>query len=252
MNNASPMSGQNINWKSIALFYIIAIGISAPFHLGSAIPFYRSITEKYMIGEWTFLPACLGTLMAVGIISLLNKSQKRNITFFGNNSYKNLLIAITPFIIFTCVGIENNIHKNPHYFAFAFAGMALVYAVAEEIAWRGYLLDALSPLNKQIRVLLIGLMWWAWHMRFNSAFDWTIFLFICVGGTLFLIKFTVDTQSYFCAAGLHSLIIITTNGDAGPFNNKKIVATVLTILVWLAIGKLTSNKLITNTENDRL
>lgn len=189
-------SNEEVNRKSIILFYIIAIGISVPFHLGIAIPFYQSLTKEFMISEWGYLPACLGPLIAVVVITILDRNQKRTITFLGNNVFKNIIIGITPLVVFTGVGIENE-HKNAHYFAFVFSGIALMYGIAEEIAWRGYLQDALKPLHKNIRPLLIGIMWWAWHMRFNNVFDWTVFLLICIGGTFLLIKFTDDTKSYF-------------------------------------------------------
>lgn len=225
-----------INWVHAFLYYIIAILIAAPFNSGFISTSYKKVTEDYLISEGTYLPACLGPFVASIVMFILQRKNKRKITFLGNNTLKNSLISFTPLIVFSAFGIENDQLKNDHFYGFAFAGINLIYAIGEEIGWRGYLQDALEPLNKNVRFLLIGILWWAWHLRFQSSFDWTVFLFVCVAGSFLIGKFADDTQSFFCAAGLHSLIIIVTN--SGKMTNSKLLAGVVVILIWLGIGKL--------------
>lgn len=234
-NNQLLNKPSRINWAHVVLYYIIAVLIAAPFNTGFISSYYSKLTEKYLISEWTYLPACIGPLIGASIIFFLQKKHKGNITFLGNAMLKNILISLTPLIVFSIFGIENNQYKNNHYFGFVYAGVSLIYGIGEEIGWRGYLQDALEPLNKNIRFLLIGIMWWAWHCRFQNSFDWTIFLLVCVGGSFLIGKFANDTQSFFCAAGLHSLIIITTN--SGEMTNSKLFAGVLVIIIWVAIGR---------------
>ncbi len=240
--NSQVCTPSKVNWAYVVLYYIIAVLIAAPFNAGILSSWYSKLTENYLISEWAYLPACLGPLIAALIIFLLQKKHKRKITFLGNDILKNIFISLTPLIVFTIFGIENSQQKNNHFYGFVFAGLNLIYGIGEEIGWRGYLQDALGPLNKNIRFFLIGMMWWAWHLRFQNSFDWTIFVLVCIGGSFLIGKFANDTQSFFCAAGLHSLIIITTN--SGAMTNSKLFAGVLVIIIWLVIGKFWKTKTI--------
>lgn len=47
------------------------------------------------------------------------------------------------------------------YLAFTF--MIFVYALGEELGWRGFLQDALRPLPFIPRFLMIGILWELWH-----------------------------------------------------------------------------------------
>jgi hypothetical protein len=237
----NALNGRKINWLYIGIFYVIAVGIAAPFNANLLSARYISFTKGYLISDWTYLPACLGTLTAAGLLFIIDKKTIRTISFLGKNTLPNLLVAFTPILVFTLIGVENEHGKDIHYFGFVFALVSLVYAVGEEIAWRGYLQDALRPLNQNIRYVLMGIMWWAWHWRFQQFSDLTIFLAICVAAAFLIGKIAEDTKSYFCAAGLHSLVILTTN--SGPLTKPKIIGLIITILIWIGIGKV-KNKLV--------
>jgi uncharacterized protein len=234
-HNQELNPSSKVNWVYVFLYYTIAVLIAAPFNSGVFSSAYSNLTGNYLISEWSYLPACLGPFLAALFLFLIQKKHKRKITFWGNDIFKNSFIALTPLLVFTIIGLENTQQQNNHFYGLVFAGINLIYGIGEEIGWRGYLQDALEPLNKNFRFLLIGIMWWAWHFRFQNSFDWTVFLAVCVGGSFLIGKFADDTQSFFCAAGLHSLIIITTN--SGAMTNSKLFAGVLVILIWLGIGK---------------
>jgi uncharacterized protein len=224
-----------IKWHLVVIFYVVAFSISGLFNSGFLTSYYHSLTKGFFLSNMTYLPACLGTLIAATLAILLDKSLIRTINFFGNSSIKNIAIAITPFIVFSFIGLNNDYQINRHYFAFLFAGINLIYAVLEEIFWRGYLQDALRQLSAKFRFLLIGILWWAWHFRFNTTFDFTAFLLICIAGSFLIGLFTEKTKSYFAAGGLHCLIILLTN--SGELTKEKMIAGGITILIWLVIGK---------------
>lgn len=235
MTTTTINPSSKIKWHLVVIFYFVAFSISGLFNSGFLTSHYFTLTKGFFLSNLTYLPACLGTLIAATLALLIDKSFIRTISFLGNSSIKNITIAITPFVVFSFIGLANDYQINQHYFAFLFAGINLIYAVLEEIFWRGYLQDALRQLATKFRFLLIGIFWWAWHFRFNTAFDFTAFLLICIAGSFLIGQFTEKSKSYFAAGGLHCFIILLTN--SGELTKEKMVAGGITILIWLAIGQ---------------
>jgi len=229
-----------VSWGRISLFYAIAFAISGLFNSGFLTPLYRKLTVGLIIESWSFIPAGIGTLVAALLAFKFDKRLKRSITLLGNDKMKNIVIAIVPAIVFTAIGLSNNNHINEHYYGFAFSLITLIYAVTEEIFWRSYLLDALRPINKFIYSLIIGILWWAWHFRFYTSFDFTVFLLICIVSSILLCQFANETKSYLTTAGLHSLIIMTTT--EGEMTRPKITGLCISILLWLIIGRFWRKK----------
>ena len=225
----------NVNWYFIALFYLIAFVISAPFNSGLFSKSYENLTQNYLISYWAFLPAGIGTFTAFLLALFFYKNYNRTITFFGNNRLRNLAIALTPLIVFTIAGLGNEHQLNNNYYGFVFAAVALIYALSEEIFWRGFLQDALRPIGKNLPYLIIGIFWWAWHFRFSTSFDFTTFLLICVGSAFLLGTFAEETKSFLSSAGLHSLIILITSN--GAMTNSGIAGGAISLVIWLSIGK---------------
>jgi uncharacterized protein len=234
MNTSSVSTAASIRWQFVFIFYAIAFIISAFFNSGFFAPQYQRLTQGLFFSDLTYLPACLGTFLAALAVFRWDRTHRRTISFFGNASLKNIIISVTPVAVFSVVGLDNNTGQNIHLFAALYGSINLNYATLEEIGWRGYLLDALRPLKATYRFLIIGLLWWAWHFRFTTAFDFTIFPLLIVGASFLIGKFTEETKSYFAAAGLHCVIILMTN--SGDVSQQKLIAGVLTILIWIGIG----------------
>ncbi|MGC4233771.1 MAG: type II CAAX endopeptidase family protein [Niabella sp.] len=229
-----------ISWGKIFIFYLVAFGISALFNSGFLTSYYQKLTTGLLINNWAFLPAGLGTLIAAFIAYKYDKKCKRTISLSGKNHLKNILIALVPAMVFSAIGIYNNNSINEHVYGLAFSLVALLYAVTEEIFWRGYLLDVLRPLNKITYSLVIGILWWAWHFRFNTRFDFTWFVLICLISSFLLCQFANETKSYLTAAGLHSLIIITTSD--GEMTKAKTIGLCISIAIWLIMGNIWKTK----------
>jgi hypothetical protein len=237
-----------IQWGRIAIFYVIAFTVSGLFNSGFLTPLYQKLTHGWLIGKWTFLPAGIGTLMAACIAFQLDREHHKTITLLGNDPIKNIATAIVPVVVFTIIGLATDTSINKNGYALVFSIIALLYATSEEIFWRSYMLDALRPTGKMGYSMVIGILWWGWHFRFSTAFDFTGFLIICVFSTFLLCQFAEETKSYLSAAGLHSLIIITTSD--GEMTRSKITGMVLSILLWLAIGKFWKGKVTVPLKNN--
>jgi len=229
-----------ISWGKLFLFYVIAFVLSGLFNSGLLTSHYQKITDGLIIKDWAFLPAGIGTFIAALIAFLWDRKLNRTITLFGNNSVKNIIISLVPVLVFTIIGVYNNSNVSTHYYGFSFSFIALLYALTEEIFWRGYLLDALRPLKKINYSLLIGIAWWAWHFRFNTSFDLTWFFLICIVSSFLLCQFADETKSYLTSAGLHSLIIITTS--EGEMTQTKSIGLFISVGLWLIIGKFWKTK----------
>jgi uncharacterized protein len=234
MTNDLLIQNDKIKWRFVAIFYLVAFTLSGLFNSGFLTSYYQTLTKGYFISDLTYLPACLGTLIGSVLVLIIDKSHKRTIFFLGNYHLKNVTIAIVPVAAFSITGLENNYGQNPNLFALSFASLNLIYAVSEEVGWRGYLQDALRPVKEKFRYIIIGILWWFWHFRYHTTFDFTVFPLICIGGSFLIGKLTEKTKSYLAAGGLHCLIILLTN--SGDMTHSKMIAGGFTILIWLGIA----------------
>ena len=232
------------NWKYIILFVILAIGISAPIHLGFFDESFKAITSGWFFNDWTYLLAGFGPLIAGLIILLLDKSVSNRITIFGKEKVKFILIALLPVFTFPIFGLENSYGINIHLYAFIFALINVIYAFFEEFGWRRYLQNALEGINKNWKYILIGIIWWIWHLRFETSFDLFVFPFICIGGGYLLGKLADDTKSILPIVSMHTLIILLTN--SGAITTNKIAGVALTIIGWIIIEQFWKRKKVNN------
>jgi hypothetical protein len=58
--------------------------------------------------------------------------------------------------------------------------------LGEELGWRGYLADALQGLPAWTRYRMTALLWWPWHLRFETTFDWLGFPLIVLASSVVL------------------------------------------------------------------
>lgn len=228
---------ERLPWLMPALAYAVAFILSAPFNSGLLEGKFISISLGWLPRGLAFIPAGLGTLIAALTFSRAGHGTLRTVTFAGQDKYKNMVIALVPVAVFSLTGIQSSRlgQEHVHLYSLFFGTVALLYATSEEIFWRGYLQDALHGISRNKAYILTGILWWAWHFRFSTVFDLTAFAGICIVSAILLGYFANATKSYFASAGLHALVIITTTGET--FAGTKITGMVLTLLIWLAIGK---------------
>ncbi len=229
-----------IDWKYVILFILIALGLSYPVQQGYFDDFFQTITKGSFISESGYLMAGLSTLIAAVIALSLHKSISNKITIFGSTKTKNLLILCLPVIAFSICGLNNEFGMNKSLYGFAFASVNTLYAFTEEFGWRRYLQNALEGLNKNLKYIFIGVIWWTWHFRFDTQFDIFILPLICIGGGFLLGKLTDDIKSILPVVAIHNVIILTTN--SGNFDQNKIFGLVIVILGWLLIEQIWKRK----------
>lgn len=126
-----------------------------------------------------------------------------------------------------------------------------LFALGEEIGWRGYLLPKLMPLGKPRAYLLLGLIWSAWHwpmiaIGFNygkSSFLLSILIFsvLTTGVGIYLNELTLRNRSSLLAGFGHSVFNSQRLGIWGllfPAANPLLGGStgLIGALTWLALG----------------
>jgi hypothetical protein len=147
----------------------------------------------------------------------------------------NLLFWLLPVLAFGVLGFHNTFGLDPHLYGLLYGGINAVYVLMEESGWRGFLQNSFQPLSPTRRYLFTGLIWWLWHTRFQHVFDWTVFPLVIVASAFGLGKMADTYRSYMVTAGLHLLIVLTTNTSGNT--SAKIGASLLCIVSWVLLAR---------------
>ena len=229
-----------INWKYIILFLLIALGLSFLMQTGYFDEYFQAFSNDTFLSGSTYLIAGFSTLIA-GIIGLaFHKNLSNRIIILGDEKMKNLLILVLPIIAFSIVGLNNKFSMNKSLYGFAFASINTLYAFTEELGWRRYLQNALERLNINIKYILIAVVWWIWHFRFETQFDLFIFPIICIVGGFLLGALADASKSILPVVAMHTLIILTTN--SGNFGKNEITGIGIVLFGWVIIEQIWKQK----------
>ena len=203
-----------INWKAIALFYVIALLIRfivlKNLNLGGS-----TFTDWLWVWAQGFGP-CIGALAAVLVFR-----RRFYCTLRGRSILKSVITIAVPVII-----------------CFLFVRSLIVtllatifYSLLEEVGWRGYLQGELKDMNSSLRIFVIAAMWFFWHI--NVSFDMTglIFFGVLLIGAWGIGNIARDTRSLTACACFHSLF---------DFSNFQFTPAIIALYVgmfvsWIAI-----------------
>lgn len=216
-------------WMAIALFYVIAVIIRA-----LALKYQDLNAGTFVVWLWNWargIGPCLGAIVAVLVF-------KRDFycTITGTSFWKSAISVLLPFAI--CFFLNRSL-------SFTLLGF-IFYSFLEEVGWRGYLQGELKDINPFLRILIIGLMWFFWHISINFSIGSLIFLVILLFGTWGIGCIARDTKSLVACACFHTLVNFSNQGDVS-FTPAVIALYVVVIAGWFLIwyvpwGKLLSRK----------
>lgn len=227
----------------IFLFIIIAFAGSNVFRFN--IFHLNEILEK--TSEWSYL-ITQGILEGSGIfiagllgIFLLRKQRKVETSFFGTSKFKSLLMAFVPTFLLITIGVQNKYGINAHLYGLIAAFGSFIYCIMEEYGWRGYLQEEFRFFKPVIKFLLIGLIWYAWHLSFLTVAtfnDNLFFLGTLILGSWGIGKISELTHSILACACFHLIVNIFMYNHF--FNNafsgaSKLIILVLSVLLWIVI-----------------
>jgi len=226
----------------ISIFYIIGIVLSNVFRF-DLLNLYKS-KETLTVLE-LLLTSPLGAigLLIGALISLYLLKKERNLSFslFGTSWKWSLIMLSIPIILLAIFGVQNENGLNAHYYGLIGGIGTLIYCFCEEIGWRGYLQDELKSTKEWQRVLVIGFLWYFWHLSFISnqnLIENIQFLGWMILGSWGLGKVIDSTKSIIAATCFHMIInIMMFNGKMtnGIDGSSKLLILGISIFLWILI-----------------
>jgi hypothetical protein len=232
-----------ISTYRIFLFLLIAFVVSNVFRFN--IFHWNEILEK--TSTWSYL-ITEGILEGSGIfvagllgLYLLRKQRKVETSFFGTSKSKSLFMAFVPTLLLITIGVQNKYEINVHLFGLIAAFGSFIYCIMEEYGWRGYLQEELQFLQPVIKFLLIGFIWYAWHLSFlteATLVDNLFFLGTLILGSWGIGKVAELTHSILACSCFHLIVNIFMYNHF--FNNafsgkSKLIILVVSVLLWIII-----------------
>jgi membrane protease YdiL (CAAX protease family) len=204
---------QKVNFKRFFIFYIIAIVVSNIFRfdvfgLQTTI---EDLPKIIAIGISVLLEGSGIFIAALLALSLLKKERTTSITFLGTSKINNVFMVAIPLVLLAVVGVNNTYEINAHvYGIFAFI-ITLIYCILEEYGWRGYLHEEFKSITPIKKYIIIGVLWYIWHLSFlkdvslqNNLF----FLGAMIVGSWGIGQVVDATKSILAGACFHLIIQI--------------------------------------------
>lgn len=236
---------ERINWKRIILFLLIAIIISNIFRFDV----FELKSELEKLPTWIYILTILfleGSGVFIGAliaIYFLKKHRKSEITFFGTSKSKSVIMAVIPILMLTIIGVKNKFELDSHLYGFIAIIGTLLYCIMEEYGWRGYLQEELKTLKSWQKYLIIGFIWYIWHLTFltkATVGDNFFFLAMMIFGSWGIGQVAESTKSILACACFHLIIQIMMfnalikNGIDGT---EKLIILGVSVLLWFLIIK---------------
>jgi uncharacterized protein len=234
-----------INLKRILLFYLIAIIFSNLFRFDvfdlnqkfSNLPGIISIFLRVLLeGSGIFMGGIIG-------LQLLRNRAQKEVSILGSLGYLNFIMLIVMFFITSLIGIENQFGINKHLYGLLAILVTLIYCFMEEYGWRGYLQNELNGLKSNHKYLIIGLLWYLWHLSFltNSSFqDNLFFLGIMIFGSWGIGQVMDTTKSILASSCFHLIFQIMISNSLiknGISLSMRFLILVVCFSLWMLIIK---------------
>jgi membrane protease YdiL (CAAX protease family) len=203
---------KNTTILRISLFYLTAISVSNifRFQLFGYEAFEKELSNLAL--KFTYPLQSIGILIgAFTAMQMMKRKKQSQYSIFGSSPLLSLVSFGIPIIFISFIGFQGSGDMNTHLSGFISAIFTFLYCFFEEIGWRGYLHDELKKMNQFTRALLIGFLWWFWHLSFidnPSIISNLIFLLILIISAWGLGKLIKHTKSILMAASFHMIINI--------------------------------------------
>ncbi|MBK6265322.1 CPBP family intramembrane metalloprotease [Marivirga sp. S37H4] len=226
----------------ILLFYLIAVLISNLFRFD-----ILEINQLLSL-PWSIEIAIRSLLEGSGIILAFLAVWlffKQSISqYWDKPQLKDVLLLAVPIVLYAFIGVENSRGGNSHMDGLIVAASIMGYCFIEEMAWRSYFHKELSKLNKSLRYLIIGVIWYLWHLSFLSSGTFNMIQEIQYLVIFILASFALGTvvekkQSIYPAVFLHFLVNTITFSNVlntVPMNYKIGIA-VTSFVTWFLLDK---------------
>lgn len=221
--------------REIAIFYLLAVVLSAPFRLG-----WINLAELAPLpGGFSIFYSVLkaiGPIAAYFIVfGVLKSKVSRQMTLLGRYPPGSIAsLAVLP-LCFMVLGMDNRFGLEPHWFGLLYGLMLACYALCEEYGWRGYLQPALASLPKPRQILIIGTLWYLWHLNFLREGASMQAQLIHFGSVLLgswgLLVVTEKTHALLLAAAVH--LVFNLFADVPWSDQNRLITLGIAIVFWI-------------------
>jgi membrane protease YdiL (CAAX protease family) len=202
---------------AICVFYIIAISV-------------RYIATKTNILSDTnlylkMIARGIGPILGVIVACFIFKLKFSPMTLKGNYKFlvfPTLVYWIVPILLFS-LWTTTTQGSFPFFYVF----MIFVYGLLEEIGWRGFLQQQLQGLPKIWNILIVGTLWFVWHLNFDLTTTNLLFLGLLIFGAWGIGVVANTTKSLLAVAAFHSL------NNVKSENNLPLIA--LLFVLWIVM-----------------
>lgn len=208
-----------INIAAIIVFYVIAVLFR---FLAVKTELLNNVDNEYL----KILLRGVGPAIAAMVVFVFFKIPN-TLSLKGN--YKNIFVPFAVYWILPAALISGVYYFQNGSFPIILMFTVLLYGILEEIGWRGFLQEHLKPLPKIYSTLIIAVLWFIWHLNFDTSLQNIIFFGIIFFGTWGIGKIYDKTHSLFAVAGVHSLNNFFRNG----LHQTELILIVILLVIWI-------------------
>ncbi len=237
------MEEKNKQWIRLGVFLIIAILLSNIFRFDllntkvilQNLPVWIELpVQVFLEGSGVYIGALIG-------LYLLRKERETQISLFGTSRSKALLMSAIPVVLLSIIGVKNDYGIQENAYGLLAVVVSLVYCIMEEYGWRGYLQEELKDLQPLKRYLLIGFLWYVWHLSFlttATVYENLFFLLMLLFGSWGIGQVAASTQSILASACFHLVVQIMMFNSLiknGLDGTQKVIVLGVSIALWIII-----------------
>ena len=234
--------------KHVIIYYVIAVVFSMFFRVPRLNPEWYINLQNYNFG-WILISLLRASgPLAGGIICIVifRNKYERTITLTGKSLAMSAIYFGAPVLLTSTLGITSSGEANSHLFGLLSGLTLIVYCLFEETGWRGFLQDSMRGIPNPFRFILIGILWYLWHLNFLSPelhslrFGLLVHLPSCILGSWIIGKMADKYNSVMVAAAIHSIFNIFF--DLQTDMKSKLIIVTGVFIIWISVSYFWDNK----------
>lgn len=196
----------NTPWPRIGLYCLIAFSLSAlarlVWHTSQPTP-----VSAGAIGMYFHLVAGVGPALGAAAVWWLFR-RRPTLGLGGSRPRLALAMVAVPALVMGARGVANPFGVEPHLFGLHLGVWIVLYALLEELGWRGYLQGEIPARRPLWRYAAVGAVWYAWHLSWvssSSLVSELAGLAVLVAAAIGIGVVADRTRSVLAAAAIHTL-----------------------------------------------
>ena len=208
-----------INYAAIVVFYLIAVACR---FIAVKTNLLSGVNNQYLAILLRGVGPALGAFAAIKIFALKNQLSLKGI-------YKSIVLPFAVYWLLPAFLITGVYYVTIGKFPMLLMFTVLFYGLLEEIGWRGFLQEQLKEIKPFFAILIIAVLWFAWHLSFELSSGNLLFFGIIFFGSWGIGKIYTKTSSLLAVAGVHSLNNFFVEG----VHQKELIMIGILLIIWI-------------------